>query len=391
MNHSPTHSASVHADAVPLHAPALSVVLRDDVSGGFLARETVSAADLVGHSNEAWREGCLRQGCPGLPLSQLSLTLRPVFKKKEHSLSATLCAGFGIDATLPDGRVTTTAFSVHSLGSVAERVSERLLALGKLRKGQTYSYELHFSASHPLPTTPPPHLDGGFETSDRSPGLTWVEIPLRSLVLGATAHEDIQTDVFPVFFTRTALARAEQFARKGSSTTPPVETGAVLLGVPCSCPETGEFFVVMTDTYEVVGAEQKVFSLGYTDRSWNRIQAVVQARQKICPAFRLIGQAHGHNFLPAGGNTCEACPTRPVCDLTNIYASADDEIWTRAVFAGTPYALCLIFGLSARGDQIHGLFTERDAHLRRRGYFILQQFDPGRWPCRSACALPSHD
>src|SRR6185503_18653216 len=217
-----------------------------------------------------------------------------------------------------------------------------------------------------------------------SPALAWLETPLRPLLKQGDPRQEIPENCCHVFFTAKAFARAEQFARKGASANPPVETGAVLLGAPCSCPETGDFFVVVTDAYEVVGAEQKVFSLAYTDRSWNRIQGVLKARQKICPALRLVGQAHGHNFLPAGGKTCAACPTKAVCDLTNIYASEDDQTWTSAVFAGAPYAVCAIFGLSARGDCIHGMFTQRDARLRSRGYLILPEFNPEQWPCRTS-------
>ena len=106
--------------------------------------------------------------------------------------------------------------------------------------------------------------------------------------------------------------------------------------------------MVVTDAYEVMAAEQKVYSIELSHESWRRILATIKAREARCPALRLLGQAHGHNFLPAGGQTCEACPTRPVCDLTNVFASADDENWTRAHFAGQPWSVCAIFGLSAR-------------------------------------------
>jgi hypothetical protein len=378
-------SRSVGA-TVPVEQPGLIVVLRDEETGALLAREPVHPADLLGHTNEAWREGCLRKGCPGLPLAQLQISLRPVLK--ESSSARSLCAGFGLDTVLPDGRTTTTAFTVHSLGAVAARASERLVAQGKLKSGQTYTYELHFQPEfQPKAEAPLAGSELEFEMDDRSPGLSWLETPLRPLLQQATPHQDIPEHCFHVFFTAPAFARAEQFARRGASATPPVETGAVLLGVPCSCPQTGEFFVVVTDAYEVMDGEQKVFSLTYTERSWYRIETVVKARQNLCPALRLVGQAHGHNFLPAGGKTCEACPSRPVCDLTNIYASEDDQSWTRAVFSGAPYALCAIFGLSARADQIHGLFTQRDARLRQRGYFVLPAFHPEQWPCRTAGPL----
>jgi hypothetical protein len=222
-----------------------------------------------------------------------------------------------------------------------------------------------------------------FEVSDRSPPLTWLETPLRHLLRDATPQNLPEEDFFQVFFTSAALARAERCARKGAKASPPVETGAVLIGALCACPETGEAFVVVTDAYEVTHGKQRTLSLTYTDRTWERILAVLKARQTNCPALRLVGQAHGHNFLPAGGQTCEACPTRPVCNLTNLYASEEDANWTRAVFSGAPYSLCEIFGLSARGDQVQGLFTSHDTRLRPRGYFVIADFKPEQWPCRS--------
>ena len=157
----------------------------------------------------------------------------------------------------------------------------------------------------------------------------------------------------------------------------------------CACPETGDFFVVVTDAYEVMAAAQTVYSIELSHESWRRILATIQARASRCPALRLLGQAHGHNFLPAGGQTCEACPTRPVCDLTNVFASEDDATWTRAHFAGQPWSICAIFGLSARSDRLHEIFTQHNARLRRRGYFVIPDFKPEQWPCRGTAARPA--
>lgn len=367
---------------VPVERPALTLLLRDAGTGAALARESVRPSDLADHLAEAWREGCLRKHRPGLSLPNLSFRLRPVLKN-DRSL---VCQGFVLEAEHLPRHSAGTAFTIHSLGAVASRAAERLVALGQLKRGQTYTYEVHFCPdSENQPTSAPSSTASvDFEVSDRSPVLTWLETPLRPLLEQGTARPAGSEDAFHVFFLASAFARAEQYARKGASATPAVETGAVLLGVLCSCPDTGDFFVVVTDAYEVVAAEQKVFSLNYTDRSWARIQAVLKARQAVTPALRLVGQAHGHNFLPGNGKTCAACPTLPVCDLNNIYASEDDQVWTKATFAGAPYALCFIFGLSARADHVHGLFTQHDARLRQRGYFLLPDFHPEQWRCRSA-------
>ncbi len=368
---------------MPVEQPALAVVLRLDSPGAILAREPVRPEDLAAHVAEAWREGCLRQDRPGLPLSEVPVCLRPLLKPGQ-SLA---CTGFVLETRLSDADQVATEFSNRSLDLVARRAVQRLLKQGRLKDGQPYCYEIHFKPG-PLPAPPADADPIEFETTDRSPTLTWLEVPLRPLIEQSTPRNAIEEDPFHVFFTAGAFARAEQFARKGASASPPVETGAALVGVLCSCPDSGDLFVVVTDAYEVMAAEQKAYSIELSHESWRRILATIKARAVRCPALRLLGQAHGHNFLPAGGQTCEACPSRPVCDLNNIFASEDDETWTRAHFAGQPWSICAIFGLSARSDRLHEIFTQRNARLRRRGYFVLPDFKPEQWPCRTFSSKP---
>ena len=101
--------------------------------------------------------------------------------------------------------------------------------------------------------------------------------------------------------------------------------------------------------------------------------------QAVQPAVRLLGQCHGHNFLP-NGKTCEHCLQRPYCSLNNVFVSVDDQNWSRAVFCRQPWQLCHIFGLSARGDQLDSLHTLQNGRLSARGYFTLPSFDPTQWP-----------
>ena len=383
---SPRVQAPAVAPCVPVDQPALAVVLRLESSGAMLAREPVRADDLAAHTAEAWREGCLRKGRLDVPLSAASVWIKPLLKAGQKLA----CAGFALETRLPDGPACASAFTAHSLDLVARRASQQLLARGRLKDGQPYVYEVHFQPESVAgPSADADAID--FEVTDRSPSFSWLEVPLKPLLQQGKAHNAVDEDAFHVFFSATAFARAEQFARKGASASPPVETGAALAGVVCSCPDTGDLFVVVTDAYEVMAAEQKVYSIDLSHESWRRILATIKAREARCPALRLLGQAHGHNFLPAGGQTCEACPTRPVCDLTNVFASADDENWTRAHFAGQPWSVCAIFGLSARADRLHELFTQHNARLRRRSYFIIPDFKPEQWPCRGTVARPPRE
>jgi len=212
-----------------------------------------------------------------------------------------------------------------------------------------------------------------------------LEIPLKPLLKGARPSDPLPdltgaSNAFPVFLTEEAFKRSEHFSRKGAEINPYFESGAVLIGSLCSCPDTGEFFVVVSEVFEVKDAEQTVTSLSYSGKSWARIQNIIRARSKAQPALRILGQAHGHNFLPNDGKTCEACPTLPTCDLTNLFASQDDQDWSRAIFSGQPWQLCLIFAMTARSDQINGLFGLHDGRLSLRGFHLLPDFKPDQYP-----------
>jgi hypothetical protein len=378
MNPSAIPSPAAPA-AAPVHTPSLVVVLRLESHGAVLAREPVRPDDLSAHVAEAWREGCLRKGRPAVPLGAVEPWLRPLLNAGQK----TLCAGFAIEARLPGVEAASTVFTNRSLDAVAHRAVQRLLKMGRLKKGQPYLYEVHFQSGAQRALEDNPGAEEvEFETTDLSPSLSWLEAPLRPLLEQGKARNEIDEAAFHVFFTAGAFARAEQFARKGCASPSPVETAAALVGMLCSCPDTGDFFVVVTDAYEIMAADQTVFSVTLSHESWRRILANVAARAARRPAVRLLGQAHGHNYLPGGGQTCEACPTRAVCDLTNVFASEDDETWTRAHFAGQPFALCAVFGLSARGDRLHAIFSQHNARLCRRGYFVIPDFKPEQWPCR---------
>ncbi len=94
-------------------------------------------------------------------------------------------------------------------------------------------------------------------------------------------------------------------------------------------------------------------------------------------AHRILGQCHGHNFLPAGGAPpCEHCPTAKVCSRTSVFVSPDDRLWSRAVFSRQPWQLCHIFGLNARGEGVGSLFGLRDGQLLERGFHVIPEYPP---------------
>ena len=81
---------------------------------------------------------------------------------------------------------------------------------------------------------------------------------------------------------------------KGAGAHPPVETGGLLIGPLCVCPETDEMFAVVIDVLEATDSEATKYSLSYSGPTWARIQNILRAR-KANPAtchHRILGQAH---------------------------------------------------------------------------------------------------
>jgi hypothetical protein len=361
-------------EASPASA-TLAVVLRREEGGPELTREAVSDADLLDAQGELWLAGCLRKGRPAVALDDLPLRVLPLPGRGRGPR----CLGFALEADGPAGGPARLEFGVHALAHVASRAARRLLEVGALETGDTYYYEIHADARPPLRAAAPAG-PAGMKLSARPAPPAFEAVELPPLLERARAVGEADERCYPVLYTEQALARAERLARKGADVQPPIETGAVLIGPLCSCPRTGEFFAVVCEALGVTDAEEREFSLTYSGKSWARIQAVMKARQArpATRAHRILGQCHGHNFLPAGGAApCEECAAAKVCSRTSVFVSPDDRLWSRAVFSRQPWQLCHIFGLSARGDTVGSLFGLRDGQLLERGYHVVPDF-PGR-------------
>jgi hypothetical protein len=177
---------------------------------------------------------------------------------------------------------------------------------------------------------------------------------------------------------RSARERIERLSRKGADANPPVETGGLLIGPLCVCPDTGEMFAVIVDVLEATDSEATTHTLTYSSSTWARIQAIVRAWQAN-PATRhrrILGQGHGHNFLPFDGSAaCEECEHRAICKRSTAYLSEADRTWVRAVFNGQPWCVSQIFGLDARSGPAEAFYGQRGGSLVQRGYRVIDDFD----------------
>ncbi len=385
----PAHTSAVASALHPVQlAQPLILQLFKEADSPMLSRHRLQPADFRELAAEAWRDSCLRARHPAVPLRDLALHLHAV----TDEAAPHRCLGFRLELIRPDGTTATQLFTIHSLRELADQLAGPLLTANALKPGEPFHFEVvvepPLSTTAPVPMdAPPPQLrtePGSHAGSPftrplqgvvRRAPLSFLHRPLQPLLDLSKPVALIDESVPPVFYTEEACARAEACARRGQPAG--LETGGVLIGSLASCPDTGEFFTVVHDVIEVQDAEEKEFSLAYSGQTWQRIQRILRARQEAAPARaeRLIGQAHGHPFRPNDGRVCAECLQRPTCTLSSAWASPDDHAWHRAVFAGQPWALCHIFGLSARGDNTHQLFGLRDGRLQARGFYLLTKFD----------------
>ncbi len=357
---------------MPEEAWTVSVGLRLEKGGPVVHRELVTETDLIDPISECWLEGVLRKGRSHVGLEALRSQVVPLFSK-----SGATCLGYTLEVEDPEGHTGKRDFTIHSLESVAARGARRLVARGDMRQGDVYFFEMvanHDNGASPVPSNDTPALTVRSTTRPIAP-LNIRIFPLleRSRHVGP---EDV--DVFKVFYTEDALARVEVLARKGTDVEPAVETGGVLVGSLACCPDSGDLFVLVLDVLEASGADEKEFSLYYSSETWERIQTVMRAMQSqdATHTYRIVGQTHGHNFLPDGGAPpCAVCPQVPVCGRTSVFVSADDVSWARAVFRRQPWHLSHIFGLNARRDKVAGLFGLRDGRLLERGFHVIPDFE----------------
>jgi hypothetical protein len=340
----------------------LSLQLHRERGGPSIGVEPVTTRDLVDPLAELWFDADLRRGRTATPLYDVRAGVR-IVERDDEEIG---CYVAGFELRRDD---VARYFARECLDYVAARGAQRLVREGVLEAGEMYYFGL---AEGPEPDA----LVAGPEGRG-APG--FASRKLRDLQAGADAVDVSEADDgYPVFFTRSARERAEKISRKGGCVEPPIETGCLLIGELGSCPDTHEVFAIVSHVIEATDAEATTYSLTYSGPTWARIQAVLKAQQSQ-PAtrnHRVLGQAHGHSFLPfAGAEPCEACELVPVCTRSSAHLSGDDRAWCRAVFSSEPWAVSQVFGLDARGGTTEMFYGQRGGALERRGYYVIDDLD----------------
>ena len=374
MTAGPTDVAA--AKLLPLEAELLplEVSVRKQQDGAVLRSQPLGKAELGEFSSEAWHRTFLRKGFADVPLDSVPIEMVPIHDQR----AAGLLAGFAINTVNPAGQKFRVEFTKQAVQQTALQLAQQLIASGELQLGDDYHYDLLLGKPDERHADPGAQDGCQVTITTQAAALKYVTVQLAPLLRKSKAIGPQDENMSQVFYTERAAEAAERFSRRGGNQQPPIETGCIQIGTLCTCPQTGEFFVVVTDVLEAQDAQSKKLSLEFTGKTWNRVQAILRAKQAqpAMATLRFVGQAHGHPFLPMGGaSPCDACSIQAECPRHSCFVSVDDTNWSRAVFPRQPWHLCHIFGLNARGDHVDKLFGQHNGNLVERGYRILPDFD----------------
>jgi hypothetical protein len=347
-----------------------TVNLKLQPDGPAIHSELVLPEDLIGIYSEVWLSAYLRKGRPEIGFNDLAYRLLPEFSNGSRHR----CGRLVVESKQSDGRIAHSPNGVEALRTVAERGAKGLLEKGILVFGQPYFYEViagegvqgkdAMGQNAPVKSAP---------SKIKYTPLIYREVSISPLIKRAAAVGAVDEGM-PIFFKKHTYTKAERFSRKGARYNPPAESGAVVLGWLGACPDTGEFFVVATEVIELVDTLQNKISLTYTDKTWANIQTVLRERQSTpaTRAERIVGQSHGHNFLPCfGKKECHQCEEQQQCAATSVFVSENDLLWSRCVFSRQPWAFCQIFGLDARGTRVQQMYGFRLGRLVKRGFYVI--------------------
>ncbi len=349
----------------------LTIAIYVPSSDSVIENEVVTENDLKGHLGEVWLDGFLRKGFVETPIDDLRFSLKPLFQQDGCD---DLCTGFRIETVNPASEHIYRDFSIHSLDLVAWRVSSRLVASGVLQDAS----QCHYVVVPSRKTATEQSLQDNDVcrsrlftlTQKKKDPLRCIKAPVAPLLEKSTPRQAEYVQ-FPVFYTISAFEKAENIARKGGQFDQPVETGALIVGILGSCPDSGELFAMVCEIIELEEAKQSKFSLAPSGSTWQRLRNKMRLlkSEKENFIYTILGQCHGHNFLPG---SCKSCKSAKDCRLTSVFVSREDRVWNNAVFESSPYQLCHIFGLNAAGEKADALYGLEDGRLQQRRFHLIR-------------------
>jgi hypothetical protein len=338
--------------------------------------EPVGLTDLENLRAESWWETRARRGALDEPREDFEPQVAPVpqFPERgpEHGNTGLL-----LEADDPSGNRVRCVVTARAFDPLATRLLERWLKEGGSPRAALDQARFHLCAAPVDPAVPEQQDDEAdliLGVATQRP-LQIQRRPLAPLLHGARHKAQGNPDVFPVFYTRHARREAEDISRRGAASSPPVETGGLLLGYLCSCPDSGEAFAVVTEVL-AADAPGTTFSLSISPDTWATAQQRCEGAPGLrTPGLRILGQAHGHNFRPQDLQP-ESPEAAAQVSSDTAFLSADDRTWARAVFHAQPWQLSHVFGLDGDGARHEAFYGQRGGLLIERGYALIDDFDP---------------
>jgi hypothetical protein len=188
-------------------------------------------------------------------------------------------------------------------------------------------------------------------------------------------------DDYPIFITAEALELSLELSREFSRGPAEDEGGALLVGQLFLQTEPAEIFAVIDVVLQAQDAQHGKYNLDLTAATYSRFEKQLALRRKrIGRPETVLGFSHGHPFEPSaldGKPKCAGCPLQPTCDLSSakIY-SQQDQIFHRAMFGRSPYAVGLVWGLTPRHENHACIYQQDGSSARERGFYVLSATPP---------------
>jgi hypothetical protein len=334
-----------------------------------LGREVVTPDDLALARDETWREALRVGKLDERDPCEFAMRVLPGKIAKNGRMEEYL-------VELSDGDdVYQRRFTIYSLAPVARRRAAALLEAETLPEDGAYHFGLS-SVPRSLRENGEGQVKPGAKVIRHSEPLVLEETPLADY-LGRSEPVPCETaepqeenePPMPVFFSPGVWESAIQCARRGGEN----ESGGVLTGRLLRDSASPEIFLIVDACIEAEFADEQKLSVTFSGESWAKIREVLRFRRKRMnrPHERILGAVHGHNFLPSanadGVRMCEACAAAKYCGRTTAAASTDDFHWHASVFGGgQPWAISVIWGYNARGEDDWRLYHLSDASLTAR-------------------------
>jgi hypothetical protein len=367
----------------------LAIAVQRDDRLKLLACEEMTRSDLIPARDETWWEG-VRLGRLPVNRQALSMELLP-----GRALSKTRLDGFQL--LLSDGnRFHFRHFPYTCVNETLRRAEKRLLQQKVLKAKDPYFYFLTLipadedssedcgnEADAAAPeagaayTQPQPAM----EVRTRSKPVPMGRAPLAQYMEDSEPLSDGAADLgedlvnpMPVFVTGDAWREGHELSRRGGRK----ESAGVLVGRLMRDVDSPEVFMLIETCIEAEHAAEEDYSVTFSGETWSRVREVIELRRRRLKRFdeMILGSVHGHNFYPGsdatGKRACETCNEQAQCKQSSATASTVDKAWHRAHFTGQPWAVLLVWGWNARGEEAWRLYGLADTVLSPRPLRLLR-------------------